>query len=245
MGRLDGKVALITGAARGMGAAHARLFVAEGAKVVLTDVLEDEGKAVAAELGENACFFKLDVTSESDWQQVVAAAEKCFGPINVLVNNAGVVMNKTIEETSLQEYMRIININQVGVFLGMKYVLPSMRKAKSGSIINIASVAGLRGMAYCSAYCSSKFAVRALTQTAALEFVPYNIRVNVIHPGAIETPMTTVDAKGVAEEFVKNVPLKRMAKPEEVSTLVLYLASDESSYCTGSEFVVDGGAMLV
>jgi 3alpha(or 20beta)-hydroxysteroid dehydrogenase len=240
MSRLTDKVAIITGGARGMGAAHARLFINEGAKVIIADILEQEGQALAKELGENATFIKLDVTKATNWEEVISTAEKTFGPVNILVNNAGITMNKSIEETSEEEYRRIIDINQVSVFLGIKAVIPSMKKANGGSIVNISSINGLVGGAV--GYTDSKFAIRGLTKAASLGLSHYGIRVNSVHPGVIETPMIKQeDSKDAIEEFAKYIPVKRVAKPEEVSNMVLYLASDESSYSTGSEFVVDGG----
>lgn len=240
MTRLNDKVAIITGGARGMGASHARRFVNEGAKVMIADILEEEGQALAKELGENAKFIKLDVTKLNNWEEVVSLTEKEFGPVNVLVNNAGISMNKSIEETTEEEYRRILDINQVSVFLGMKAVIPSMKKANGGSIVNISSINGLVGGAV--GYTDTKFAVRGMTKAAALGLAQYGIRVNSVHPGVIETPMIVQeDSKEAIQEFAKFIPNGRVAKPEEVSNLVLYLASDESSYSTGSEFVVDGG----
>ncbi|MCM3670726.1 glucose 1-dehydrogenase [Mesobacillus maritimus] len=240
MKRLADKVAIITGGARGMGASHARLFVKEGAKVLIADILEQEGQALAAELGENAKFVKLDVTNKENWEQAVALTEKTFGPVNILVNNAGITMNKSIEDLTLEEYKRIVDINQVSVFLGMKAVIPSMKKAEGGSIVNISSMNGIVGGAI--GYTDTKFAVRGMTKAAALGLAHYGIRVNSIHPGVIETPMIVQEeTKDAVKEFAKYIPNGRVAKPEEVSNLVLYLASDESSYSTGSEFVVDGG----
>lgn len=240
MARLEGKVAIITGAAQGMGAAHATEFIKQGAKVVLTDLNEEKGAALAAELGENALFIKQDVTSEQGWADVVAKAEEAFGPVNVLVNNAGISLNKFMLEMSLDDYMKIVNINQVSVFLGMKAVAGSMQKAGGGSIVNISSINGLVGGAI--GYTDTKFAVRGMTKAAALNLAHMGIRVNSVHPGVIATPMIMQeDAKAAIEEFAKQIPLKRVSQPEEVSQLVVYLASDESSYSTGSEFVVDGG----
>ena len=242
MGRLDGKVAIITGGARGMGASHAKKFLEEGAKVMITDLLEKEGEAMSSELGGNIKFMKHDVTKASDWEKVVAETESAFGPVSVLVNNAGIAMIKQIDEITEEEYRRVIDINQVSVFLGMKYVHPSMKKAEHGSIINISSVSGLRGNSGSVAYDASKFAVRGMTKSAAIEFGAEGIRVNSIHPGIIETPMIMQeDTKDMVREFAKAVPLKRTAQPSEVSNLVVYLASNESSYSTGSEFVIDGG----
>ena len=240
MSRLEGKVAIITGAAQGMGAAHAQEFIKQGAKVVLTDLNEEKGSALAAELGENALFIKQDVTSEQGWADVVAQAEEKFGPVNVLVNNAGISVNKFMLEMSLDDYMKIVNINQVSVFLGMKAVAGSMAKAGGGSIVNISSINGLVGGAI--GYTDTKFAVRGMTKAAALNLAHMGIRVNSVHPGVIATPMIMQeDAKAAIEEFAKQIPLKRVSQPEEVSQLVVFLASDESSYSTGAEFVVDGG----
>ena len=240
MARLEGKVAIITGAARGMGAAHARRFVAEGAKVVLTDLNVEEGTALANELGENALFVEQNVTSADEWANVVAQAEKAFGPVNVLVNNAGISVSKSFLQMTEEEDRRIVDINQVSVFLGLKTVVPSMQKAGGGSIVNISSINGIVGGAV--GYTDTKFAVRGMTKAAAMECSHYGIRVNSVHPGVIETPMVTQgDAVEAIKEFAKHIPLKRMAQPEEVTNLVLFLASDESSYSTGSEFIVDGG----
>ncbi|MFJ8065332.1 SDR family NAD(P)-dependent oxidoreductase [Psychrobacillus sp. NPDC096426] len=241
MGKFSGKVVLITGGSRGQGAAHARAFVEEGAKVVITDVLVDAGQALAMELGGSAVFFKHDVTSEEEWSSVVEETEAIFGPINVLVNNAGIVISKPIEETTEAEYRKVIDINQVGVFLGMKAVIPSMKKTSGGSIINISSVDGLRGNPNMVAYDASKFAVRGMTKTVALELAQYGIRVNSIHPGLILTPMVVQeDVADSVDQLGEHIPLKRGAQPEEVSKLVLFLAED-ASYSTGSEFVIDGG----
>lgn len=244
MGKLAGKIALITGGARGMGAQHVRRFIAEGAKVVFTDILEDDGARLASQLGNNAKFTKHDVTSEDDWIRVVNEVENTFGHVNILVNNAGIVLNKPIAATSLEEFMRVININQLSVFLGLKHILPSMKAAGSGSIINVSSMNGLKGTGNTAAYSSSKFGVRGLSQSAALEYAPFGIRVNSIHPGAVATPMlVTEETRAAVEQFAQTIPLKRVADPDEVSSLVVFLASDESSYCTGSEFSIDGGAL--
>ena len=244
MKRLEGKVAIITGAAQGMGASHARKFVEEGAKVVLTDLNKEKGEALSAELGENALFVSQNVTSAEDWANVVAEAEKTFGKVDVLVNNAGITMAKSILQTTEEEYRRIVEINQVSVFLGMKTVIPAMQKAGGGSIVNISSMNGL--VAGAIGYTDTKFAVRGMTKAAAIECANYGIRVNSVHPGVIATPMVVQeDTKAAVEAFSKHIPLKRVAEPEEVSNLVLYLASDESSYSTGSEFVIDGGMTAV
>lgn len=240
MARLEGKVAIITGSAQGMGASHAKKFIAEGAKVVLTDLNEEKGNAFAAELGENAIFVKQNVANEEDWKNVVAKAEEAFGPVNVLVNNAGITMAKKIADTSVEDYRRIVEINQVSVFLGIKTVTASMEKSGKGSIVNISSLNGLVGGAV--GYTDTKFAVRGITKAAALELSSKNIRVNSVHPGVIATPMVVQeDTKAAVEAFAKHIPLGRVAESEEVSNLVVYLASEEASYSTGSEFVVDGG----
>ncbi|MBT9671482.1 glucose 1-dehydrogenase [Secundilactobacillus kimchicus] len=240
MGQLDGKVAIITGASQGMGAAHAKLFVAEGAKVVITDINAEKGEAYADELGENAIFVKQDVASEQDWQTVVAATLEKWGQIDILVNNAGITYSKSLFDVSLADYQKIVNINQVSVFLGMKTVAAKMKEAGRGSIVNVSSLNGLVGGAI--GYTDTKFAVRGMTKAAALELAHYGIRVNSVHPGVISTPMIHQgDTDAAVAEFVKSIPLGRIAEPEEVSKMVLFLASDNSSYSTGSEFVIDGG----
>lgn len=240
MSRLENKVAIITGGARGMGEAHVRRFVSEGAKVVFTDINEESGNALASELGENAKFIRQDVTKAADWEGVVTETENSFGPINILVNNAGISLSKSIFEMTEEDYRKIVDINQVSVFLGIKSVLPSMQKTGNGSIVNISSMNGLVGGAV--GYTDTKFAVRGITKAVAIQVAGLGIRVNSVHPGVIETPMVTEgDAVEVIKEFAKHIPIQRMASPEEVSNLVLYLASDESSYSTGSEFVIDGG----
>lgn len=244
MGNLDGKVALITGAARGQGAAEARLFAARGAKVMLCDVLDDEGKKVAQEIGAAADYVRLDVTDEKAWADVVKKTVDRFGKLNVLVNNAGIIHTvKPLTETSVDEYMRIIRVNQLGVFLGMRSAAPAMKAAGGGSIVNISSIDGLIGMWGATAYVASKFAVRGMTKVAALELGRDNIRVNSIHPGGIQTKI--LDDTGLTEtDAVKAfsaIPLGRIGQSEEIATLAAYLASDDASYSTGSEFVADGG----
>ncbi|WP_030609631.1 glucose 1-dehydrogenase [Streptomyces fulvoviolaceus] len=243
MARLNGKVAVITGGARGMGATHARRFVEEGASVVITDVIKDEGSALAAELGEHARFLAHDVTDAAGWDEVVAAAEDTFGPVDVLVNNAGIQKTGPLLDLSEADYRKVIDVNQVSVFLGMRAVIPSMRRAGGGSIVNISSLAGLIGSPMTVAYAASKFAVRGMTKAAAAEFGPEGIRVNSVHPGFIRTPMV-VDLPD-DHPVIQSAPLGRIADPSEVTALVLYLASDESSFSTGSEFVVDGGYSAV
>jgi 3alpha(or 20beta)-hydroxysteroid dehydrogenase len=240
MGRLDGKVAIITGAARGQGEAEARLFVAEGARVVVADVLADEGAAVASSLGPAAVFAPLDVTSEDQWQAAVSLAEERFGPVNVLVNNAGVLLFQSIDKTDPADFERIMRVNVHGVFLGIRAVTPSMERAGGGSIVNISSTAGLTGRPFLGAYVASKWAVRGLTKTAAIDLGGKGIRVNSVHPGGIDTPMlagTSPDAP-----FYRRLPVPRMGKADEAARAVLFLASDEASYTTGAELAVDGGA---
>jgi 3alpha(or 20beta)-hydroxysteroid dehydrogenase len=240
MERLKNKVAIITGGARGMGASHVRLFASEGAKVVFTDLNEEQGRILEKEIGGNVKFIKQDVTDAASWEKVVEDTEKIFGQVNILVNNAGISINKPLLEITEDEYRKIVDINQVSVFLGTKAVAASMKKGGNGSIINISSMNGLVGGAI--GYTDTKFAVRGMTKAAAIQLSPLGIRVNSVHPGVIETPMVTEgDSYEVIEKLSKQIPIRRMAKSEEVSNLVLYLASDESSYSTGSEFVIDGG----
>jgi 3alpha(or 20beta)-hydroxysteroid dehydrogenase len=227
-----------------MGAAEARLFVAEGGRVVIGDVLDEEGGRVAAELGEAAIYVHLDVTQEADWQKAVAKAESTFGKLDVLVNNAGILRFGMLEETELEEYELVIRINQTGVFLGMKTAAPAMRRAGAGSMVNISSLAGMKGIGGAVAYTASKYAVRGMTKTAAIELGSAGIRVNSVHPGGIETPMTSpvgASSEPGAQEY--SYPIPRIGRPEEVAQLVLWLASDKSSYSTGAEFLVDGGDM--
>jgi 3alpha(or 20beta)-hydroxysteroid dehydrogenase len=236
MGRLTGKVALISGGARGMGTAHARALVAEDARVVLGDILDDEGAALAKEIGDNAAYVHLDVREKPQWQDAVAEAVQRFGSLNVLVNNAGIVNGNLLVDFELSEWQKIVDINLTGTFLGMQAATPAMIEAGGGSVINISSVEGMRGSPGLHGYTATKFAVRGLTKSTALELAQYGIRVNSIHPGLIRTPMTD----GIPEDFLQ-IPLGRAADPSEVSALVTYLASDESSYSTGAEFVIDGG----
>ena len=244
MSSLEGKVALITGAARGQGAAEAQLFAQRGAKVMLCDLLDDEGQAVAAEIGANAAYTRLDVTSENDWKKAIQATIDKFGKLNVLINNAGIITPvKEIGDTSLNDYMKVINVNQVGVFLGMREVVEPMKKAGGGSIVNISSIDGLIGMYGATAYCATKFAVRGMTKVAALELGKYGIRVNSLHPGGVQTKILddTGLSQAEAAEAFKQIPLGRIGQSEEMATLAAYLASDDASYSTGSEFIADGG----
>ena len=242
MARLDGKVAVITGGAGGMGSTHAKRFVEEGAKVVIADLGISKGADLAEKLGDNAIFIELDVTDESNWKSLVEQTENTFGPIDILVNNAGYISINSIEDTTFEEYKKTIAINQDSIFLGMKHVYPSMKKTKSGSIVNISSASGIAGGASHSPYVAAKFAVRGLTKAAAAEFAPDNIRVNSVHPGNIRTPMIDQDSnRELIKAMIEDVPLKRLAEPEEITNLVLYLASDESSFSTAAEFIADGG----
>ena len=243
MSRLAGKVALITGGARGIGASTVRRFHDEGASVVIADVLDDDGKALADELGERVRFMHLDVTSELEWPAVIEYAEQEFGALNVLVNNAGILRFAAIEETSLEEFRLILDVNLVGTFLGMRAAIPALRRAGGGSIVNLSSTEGLGATVFCGAYTASKFGVRGITKVAALEYGREGIRVNSIHPGGIDTKMTqdVTDDKG-RKYIASRTALKRMGKPEDIADLITFLASDESSYCTGAEFVIDGGA---
>ncbi|WP_077100278.1 glucose 1-dehydrogenase [Mycobacterium terramassiliense] len=236
MGRVDGKVALISGGARGMGASHARMLAEEGAKVVIGDILDDEGKALADEIGEAARYVHLDVTQPDQWDAAVATATGEFGKLNVLVNNAGIVALGQLRNFDLGKWQKVIDVNLTGTFLGMRVAVDPMTEAGGGSIINVSSIEGLRGAPAVHPYVASKWGVRGLAKSAALELAPFNIRVNSIHPGFIRTPMT----EKLPEDMV-TIPLGRPGEAREVSTFVLFLASDESSYTTGSEFVMDGG----
>jgi 3alpha(or 20beta)-hydroxysteroid dehydrogenase len=237
MAELDGQVALISGGARGMGAAEAALFVAEGARVVIGDVLDEENSATAAVLGSSCRAVHLDVTSEQDWAAAVSAAEETFGPISILVNNAGIVEPAPIEATTAESFQRVLDVNLLGTFLGIKSTIPSLRRAGGGSIVNISSTAGLAGYGFLSSYVASKWGVRGLTKVAALELARENIRVNSVHPAPIDTPMTA----GMDEATVTGrQPIARFGTADEVARMVLFVASG-ATYSTGSEFVVDGG----
>ena len=245
MGRLDGKVALISGSARGQGAAEARLFVREGARVVVSDVLDDEGRALATELGDAAIYAHVDVTVEDEWAAAVRDAEGAFGRLDVLVNNAGIgIPPHPLLDTTTADHHRTIDINLHGVWLGMRAAAPALRRAGGGSIVNISSIDGIVGVAGMASYTASKFAVTGLTKSAALEWGRDGIRVNSVHPGVISSPMVEQAPAAVLarlQQYMDHQPISRMGTPEEVAYLVLFLASDESSYCTGSEFVIDGG----
>ncbi|MEV4255427.1 glucose 1-dehydrogenase [Spirillospora sp. NPDC049652] len=246
MGRLDGKVAIVTGGARGMGKSHVRRFVDEGARVVVGDVLDDLGTKLAADLGDAARFVRMDVTKPEDWATAVRTAVETYGGLHVLVNNAGILKHKTIEEMTLDEARAIIEVNLLGQWQGIKAVTAAMRESGGGSIVNVSSTEGFVGASGLSAYSASKFGVRGLTKAAARELGRYGIRVNSIHPGAIITGMSmqqdVIDATAHrADALIEGLPLGRLGNSQEVSGLVVYLASDESSYCTGSEVLADGG----
>jgi 3alpha(or 20beta)-hydroxysteroid dehydrogenase len=236
MGKLEGKVAIITGGARGQGAAEGKLFIEEGATVVLTDVLDEEGEKTAGAIG--AEYLHHDVTSEDDWARVISDVRARHGRVDVLVNNAGILHAARLVNYKTEDWDRVIAINQTGVFLGMRETAPLMIEQRSGSIVNISSVAGLEGTFGSMAYSATKWAVRGMTKVAARELSPHGVRVNSVHPGLIDTAMTADFPK---EKMLRAVPLGREAQPEEVGRVVAFLASDESSYCTGQEFVVDGG----
>lgn len=243
MGRLEGKIILISGGARGQGAAEAQLFVAEGARVVIGDVLEEQGRALAAQLGQNAAFVRQDVTLESDWDAAIRAAE-ALGGLHGLVNNAGIYQPRHLMETDTELFERHMRINQLGCFLGMKCVVPLMERSGGGSIVNISSVAGLRGSPGAIAYSATKWALRGMTKAAAIDLAPRKIRVNSVHPGPIDTEMLHVRTPEQNAARVQLVPMKRMGTAEEVAQLVLFLLSDESGYITGAEVAIDGGATL-
>ncbi len=237
---LTGQVVLVTGAARGMGAEHVRELVAAGAKVVATDVLDDEGRALVAGLGDAAVYVHHDVTADADWVAAVELAESTFGPVQHLVNNAGIVTFGSLEQMDPAVFRRTIDVNLTGCWLGMHYTVPSIKRAGGGSIVNISSTAGLQGYANLGAYVSSKWGLRGLTKAAALELGPLGIRVNSIHPGPIRTPMIAgLDASTIAAAQ----PIARVGEPEEVTAMLLYLLAD-ATYSTGHEFIIDGGAVI-
>jgi len=246
MATLENKIALITGGARGQGEAESRLFAAEGAQVVVTDVLEDEGHRLVEEIGGSACFMPLDVSDEGAWSSVIAEIEQRFGRLDILVNNAGVLLISPLLETDLSLYRQVVDINQVGCFLGLKIGGAAIVRSGGGAIVNISSIAGMWGVPHGVAYTASKFAIRGMTKVAAMELGPKGVRVNSIHPGAIDTPMTRggpFEGDVDPDDACKKQPLPRIGQPEEVARLALFLASDACSYSTGSEFVIDGGVM--
>lgn len=238
MGRLDDKVCLITGGSRGQGAAEARLFAAEGGRVWICDVLDEEGEALAKDAGIE--YRHLDVTNEQQWSDLVNEIVEVSGGIQVLINNAGIFRTNRLIDTPTEEFKLVMDINCTGVFLGMRTVAPAMMASGGGSIVNVSSLAGMRGAAGSLAYGASKWAVRGMTKAAAIELARKGIRVNSIHPGLIETPMADEVGPG-QERLIKRTPLGRIAQAEEVANMALFLASEESSYSTGSEFLIDGG----
>ncbi len=244
-GRLAGKVALISGSARGQGATEAAIFVREGACVVVSDVLDDLGRATVAALGDRACYVHLDVTRDDDWRHAVAEAERVFGHLDVLVNNAGIgIPPHPLVRTTDDEHQLTMSINLDGVWRGIRAVVPAMQRAGAGSIVNISSIDGIVGVGYMASYVASKFAVTGLTKAAALELGRHNIRVNSVHPGVVETPMLDAASPAVRERLdrlMQQQPIARIGRPEEIANVVLFLASDEASYVTGTGIVVDGG----
>lgn len=243
MNRLVNKVAIVTGGARGMGAQTSRLFVQEGAQVVIADVLEAEGEALARELGDAACFHRLDVSDENNWKDLVEKTMERFGRIDVLVNNAAVLVFGAIDELTKRDFERTVSINLVGTFLGIRAVAPIMKNQRAGAIVNVSSVDGLRGVNALAAYVSSKWGVRGLTKVAALELGHHGVRVNSVHPGGVNTAMSNPTGAPLEEvnKHYLNVPMQRIGNPEEIARATLFLASDEASYCNGSELAVDGG----
>lgn len=238
--RMAGRVALVTGGARGMGAATVRRLVAEGADVVITDVLDAEGEALAAEIGDKTMYCHLDVTDEAGWESVAAAAKEKFGPVTALVNNAGIVLQSSLEDTTAEAFRKVLDVNVTGVFLGIRAIIPHMAEAGGGAIVNISSAAGLVGMPSLGAYCASKWGVRGMTKSAALDLGNRRIRVNSVHPGAIRTPM----AAGIEDEHMVGQAIQRVGEPEEIASAVAFLVSDDAMDITGAELAVDGGMAL-
>ncbi|MFJ5608700.1 SDR family NAD(P)-dependent oxidoreductase [Streptomyces sp. NPDC093221] len=252
MGKLDGRTVLITGAARGQGEQEARLFAAEGARVLLADVLDDQGAALAEEIGDAARYTRLDVGSEDDWTAALAYADEQFGGLDGLVNNAGILRFNALADTPLEEYLQVVRVNQVGGFLGMRACAPALTAAGGGTIVNTASYTALSGMALLTSYAATKAAIVAMTRVAALELAPHGIRVNAMCPGAVDTPMANpavldpaadqeAMAAATARFYRKLLPLGRMGRADEIARLALFLTSEDSSYVTGQPFVIDGG----
>ena len=243
MGSLEGKTVIVTGAAKGIGRGEAELLAASGAQVVLTDIDEANGATLARSLGEKAIFHRHDVSSAAEWQKVVAEAKKRFGKIDGLINNAGIYRPASIADTTDEIFDSLVAINQKGTFLGIKYVSEEM-KGKGGSIVNTSSICGIRGIPGCIAYNGTKWAIRGITRTAALELAPFNIRVNAVLPGFIETAILSANSAEINEQAAADTPLKRLGQPKDIASLVLYLLSDESSFVTGADFLSDGGYTL-
>jgi 3alpha(or 20beta)-hydroxysteroid dehydrogenase len=243
MARFDGKVILISGGARGQGEAEARMLAAEGGRVVIGDILESDGRQLAAELGEAAVFLHHDVTEEADWIEAVETAER-LGGLHGLVNNAAIYLPRTLMETDAALFEQHMRVNQLGCFLGMKSVVSAMERSGGGSIVNISSVAGLRGSPGAIAYSATKWALRGMTKAAAIDLAPRNIRVNSVHPGPIDTEMLKVRSPEENLRRIEMVPMHRMGTAEEVAKLVLFLLSDDSAYITGAEMAIDGGVSL-
>jgi len=240
MSVMTGEVVVVTGGARGIGAAIATMIVAEGGSVVVGDVLDDDGQTLCDELGEAATYVTLDVTDPAAWDQAVTVATDTYGAVTGLVNNAGILAQGPIEDGDIAAFEKVMNVNVNGVFLGMRALAPAMRTAGHGSIVNLSSTAGLMGYAYLTPYVASKWAVRGMTKAAALELANGNIRVNSVHPGPIRTPMTS----GIDDSIAASQPIPRFGDPDEVARMIVFLLSTQSSYSTGSEFVVDGGQVL-
>jgi 3alpha(or 20beta)-hydroxysteroid dehydrogenase len=238
---LTGKVAIVSGAARGIGAQCAAALAAGGAQVVVADVLETDGRATAVALGESGRFVALDVTDASAWSAAVAETEAEFGSVSILVNNAGIFVTGGMESAEEEDLRRTFEVNQLGVFLGMRAVVPSMRAAGGGSIVNVSSSAGMVGIPGSIAYSSSKWAVRGLTRCAALDLAPAGIRVNSVHPGIVDTPIFEGFPRAALDAMTATLPIPRLGQPQEIAAVVAFLASDEASFCTGSEFLADGG----
>jgi 3alpha(or 20beta)-hydroxysteroid dehydrogenase len=244
MARFDGKVILISGGARGQGAAEARMLVAEGGRVVIGDILEAEGRHLAAELGKAAVFLHHDVTEEADWVEAVETAERLGGGLHGMVNNAAIFIPRLLMETDAALFERHMRVNQLGCFLGMKAVVPAMERSGGGSIVNISSVAGLRGSPGAIAYSATKWALRGMTKAAAIDLAPRKIRVNSVHPGPIDTEMLKVRTPEENRRRIEQVPMRRIGTAEEVAKLVLFLLSEDSAYITGAEMAIDGGVSL-
>ena len=248
MARLESEVAIVTGGARGLGRAIAEAYVAEGARVCIADVRIELAQRVAEALGDSVIALELDVTDEQSWNLAIGACEQAFGSVSVLVNNAGLAEGAAIDDTTLESYRRVTEVNQTGVFLGMKSVIPAMKRVGHGSIINMSSIDGLVGSPRIISYIASKWAVRGMTKAVAMEMGPYSIRVNSIHPGHVVTELGLRDGVDpsiitamVEEHTARHAPMQRTGTPQEIAAMAVFLASNESSYCTGAEFVVDGG----